>query len=121
MSEDIMGIFMIIIAVVGICVVLPIMIVWIINKRKAHEIDKQTEILMAMLEKHPDLDPAEVMKKLNVFAEIPACPLLRRPDGGGGHCAGGDGEGVHCLRPLRRAAQVLHVAVQNRLQHLPRP
>lgn len=64
-----MGIFMIIIAGVGICVVLPIMIVWIINKRKAHEIDKQTEILMAMLEKHPDLDPAEVMKKLNVSSK----------------------------------------------------
>ena len=65
----VMGVFMIIIVVVGICVVLPIMIIWIINKRKAHEIDKQTEILMAMLEKHPDLDPAEVMKKLNVSSK----------------------------------------------------
>ena len=65
----VMGVFMIIIVVVGICVVLPIMIIWIINKRKAHEIDKQTEILMAMLEKHPDLDPAEVMKKLNMSSK----------------------------------------------------
>lgn len=60
---------MVIIVVIGLCVVLPIMIVWMNNRRKQHEIDKQTEILMAMLEKHPDLDPAEVMKKLNVSSK----------------------------------------------------
>ena len=60
---------MIITIVIGICVVLPIMIVWLVNKRKSHEIDKQTEILTTMLEKHPDLDPAEVMKKLNVSSK----------------------------------------------------
>ena len=69
MSEDIFGIIMIVIVVIGCCVVLPLMIVWLINKRKNHEIDKQTEILMAMMEKHPDLDPAEVMKKLNVSSK----------------------------------------------------
>lgn len=69
MDEDILGIIMVIIVVIGLCVVLPIMIVWLTNKRKSHEIDKQTEILMAMLEKHPDLDPAEVMKKLNVSSK----------------------------------------------------
>ncbi len=60
---------MIVIIVIGCCVVLPIMIVWITNKRKAHEIDKQTEILMTLLEKNPDLDPAEVMQKLNVSSK----------------------------------------------------
>lgn len=60
---------MIIIVIIGICVVLPLMVIWLINKRKNHEIDKQTEILMAMMEKHPDLDPAEVMKKLNVSSK----------------------------------------------------
>lgn len=69
MDEDILGIIMVIIIIVGCCVVLPIMIVWMNNKRKQHEIDKQTEILVAMLEKHPDLDPAEVMKKLNVSSK----------------------------------------------------
>ena len=58
--------FGMIIIVVAVCVVLPIMIVWITNRRKAHEIDKQTEILMTVLEKHPDLDPAEMMQKMNV-------------------------------------------------------
>ena len=69
MSEDILGIIMIIIIVIGCCVVLPIMIVWITNKRKAHEIAKQTEILMTLMEKNPDLDPAEVMQKLNVSSK----------------------------------------------------
>ena len=69
MSEDILGIIMIIIVVIGCCVVLPIMIVWMNNRRKQHEIDKQTEILIAMMEKHPELDPAEVMKKLNVSSK----------------------------------------------------
>lgn len=67
--EDIFGIIMIVIIVIGCCVVLPIMIVWITNKRKAHEIDKQTEILITLLEKNPDLDPAEVMQKLNVSSK----------------------------------------------------
>ena len=69
MNTNILEIIMVIIVVIGCCVVLPIMIVWITNRRKAHEIDKQTEILMAMMEKHPDLDPAEVMKKLNVSSK----------------------------------------------------
>lgn len=60
---------MIIILVIGCCVVLPLMIVWLTNKRKNHEIDKKTEILMALLEKNPDLDPAEVMNKLNMSQE----------------------------------------------------
>ena len=60
---------MIIIIVIGCCVVLPIMIVWITNKRKSHEIDKQTELLMTLMEKNPNLDPAEVMQKLNVSSK----------------------------------------------------
>ena len=60
---------MVFIFVIAACVVLPIMIVWLTNRRKSHEIDKQTEILMAMMEKHPDLDPADIMKKLNVSSK----------------------------------------------------
>lgn len=64
--EDIMGIFMIIIIVIGCSVVLPLLIVWMTNKRKRHEIDKKTEILKTLLEKNPDIDPVEVMNKLNM-------------------------------------------------------
>lgn len=69
METSILGIIMIIIIVIGCCVVLPIMIVWITNKRKSHEIDKQTELLMTLMEKNPNLDPAEVMQKLNVSSK----------------------------------------------------
>lgn len=64
--KNIMGIFMIIIIVIGCCVVLPLLIVWMTNKRKRHEIDKKTEILKTLLEKNPDIDPVEVMNKLNM-------------------------------------------------------
>ena len=46
MDEDILGIIMIGLVVVGTCIVLPIMVVWLTNRRKSHEIDKQTEILL---------------------------------------------------------------------------
>ena len=67
--EEVFEVLMLVIVVIGCCVVMPLMIVWMNNRRKQHEIDKQTEILMAMMEKHPDLDPAEVMKKLNVSSK----------------------------------------------------
>ena len=33
----VLGVLMIIIVVIGICVVLPLMVIWLINKRKNHE------------------------------------------------------------------------------------
>ena len=69
MDEDILGIIMIIIIVIGTCVVLPILIVWLTNKRKAHEMDKKSEILKTLLEKNPNMDPAEVMQKLNMSSK----------------------------------------------------
>jgi hypothetical protein len=67
--EDILEILSMALVIGGVCIALPLIIVWLTNKRKSHEIDKQTEILMAMMEKHPDLDPAEVMKKLTVSSK----------------------------------------------------
>ena len=69
---------MIIILVIGCCVVLPLMIVWLTNKRKNHEIDKKTEILMALLEKNPNLDPVEVMNKLNMSQDSDRKPLKQK-------------------------------------------
>lgn len=67
--EEIMEIIMVLLIVVGLCVVLPIMIVWITNKRKKEELDKKSEILMTLLEKKPDMDPTEVLKTLNMSKE----------------------------------------------------
>ena len=64
--EEIAGIIMITIIVIGTCVVLPLLIVWMNNKRKRHEIDKKSEILMTLMEKNPELDPTEVTNKLNM-------------------------------------------------------
>lgn len=53
----------------GVCIALPLMVVWLTNKRKNHEIDKKTEILMTLLEKKPELNPAEVLDKLDMSQE----------------------------------------------------
>ena len=53
----------------GVCIALPLMVVWLTNKRKNHEIYKKTEILMALLEKKPELNPAEVLDKLDMSQE----------------------------------------------------
>ena len=74
----VLGVLMIIIVVIGICVVLPLMVIWLINKRKNHEIDKKTEVLMALLEKNPDLDPVEVMNKLNMSQNSVRKPLKQK-------------------------------------------
>ena len=67
--EDIMDIVAMIFVLGGVCIALPLLVVWLTNKRKNHEIDKKTEILMALLEKNPNLEPTEVLDKLNMSQE----------------------------------------------------
>ncbi len=50
---------------VGVSVVLPIMIVWRVMRNKEFETKKRTEIILAVLEKNPDVDVEEYLKKLN--------------------------------------------------------
>ena len=67
--EDIMDIVAMIFVLGGVCIALPLLVVWLTNKRKNHEINKKTEILMALLEKNPNLEPTEVLDKLNMSQE----------------------------------------------------
>ena len=67
--EDIIELIAMTLVIGGLCIALPLVILWMTNKRKNHEIDKKTEILMALLEKNPDLDPAEVLDKLDMSSE----------------------------------------------------
>ncbi len=67
--EEILEILSVTLVIGGFCIALPLIIVWLTNKRKNHEIDKKTEILMALLEKNPNLDPAEVLDKLDMPSE----------------------------------------------------
>ncbi len=67
--EEIIELLAMLLVIGGLCIALPLIIVWLTNKRKNHEIDKKTEILMALLEKNPNLDPAEVLDKLDMPSE----------------------------------------------------
>ena len=44
--------------------VLPIMIVWFINRRKMNETNKRTQIILAAIEKNPEMDIKEFLKKM---------------------------------------------------------
>ncbi|MBR3572737.1 MAG: hypothetical protein IKN99_05740 [Bacteroidales bacterium] len=76
--EEIIELLAILLVIGGLCIALPLIIVWLTNKRKNHEIDKKTEILMALLEKNPNLDPAEVLDKLDMSSEEGKKPLKER-------------------------------------------
>ena len=67
--EKIIELFAVLLVIGGVCIALPLIAVWLTNKRKNHEIDKKTEILMALLEKKPELNPAEVLDKLDMSSE----------------------------------------------------
>ena len=51
-----------IINVIGICVVLPIVIVWLINRRRTNETNRRAEILLKAIEAGATVD-------LNLFQE----------------------------------------------------
>ena len=46
--------------------VMPIMVVNNLTKRKMHRIDKQNELLLAALEKNPNVDVEKLIKQMNV-------------------------------------------------------
>ena len=49
----------------GIFVVLPTIIVWLVTRYKKHETDKRAEIALAAIEKNSDLDLEAFFRKLN--------------------------------------------------------
>ena len=50
---------------ISICVVLPVMIVWIVAKARAQEVNKRTEVLLAAIEKNSDLDVDKFFQKMS--------------------------------------------------------
>ena len=50
---------------IGICVVLPIIIVWLNMRRKTNETNRRTEVLLAAIEKNSDLDIEDLIRKMN--------------------------------------------------------
>ena len=65
MNPVTLGTLTAIIVPLGVVVVLPIVITYIIYKKKQHETNKRTEIIMAALEKNSDIDVQEFLSKLN--------------------------------------------------------
>ena len=52
---------------IGICVILPIIIVWLNMRRKTNETNRRTEVLLAAIEKNPDMDMdmEDLIRKMN--------------------------------------------------------
>lgn len=67
-----------IIVPLGVVVVLPIVITYIIYKKKQHETNKRTEIIMAALEKNSDIDVQEFLSKLNPLQKTYKERMLNR-------------------------------------------
>lgn len=66
---------------VSICVILPILIVWINNKRSKHETDRQSEIMLKAIEKGVEINP-EFFNSKRVEAMSIKERLLRKFTGG---------------------------------------
>lgn len=49
----------------AVAVVLPIVYTWLTYRNKQHETDKRSQIVMAFIEKNPDVDIQEFLNKLN--------------------------------------------------------
>lgn len=50
---------------IAICCVLPIMLVWFIVRKKMNETNQRTQIVLAAIEKNPEMDIEEIMKKIS--------------------------------------------------------
>lgn len=63
---------------IGICVILPIIIVWLIMRRKTNETNRRTEVLLAVIEKNPDLDMEDIIRKMNPKSKTTKERLMSR-------------------------------------------
>ena len=50
---------------IACCCVLPIMLVWFGIRRKMNETNQRTQIVLAAIEKNPEMDIEELMKKIS--------------------------------------------------------
>ena len=51
----------------GICVALPVMIVWLVMRKKTNETNRRTEIVLAAIEKNSEIDVEDFFKKIPEF------------------------------------------------------
>lgn len=54
-----------IIGQISICCILPIMVVWLIVRHRMNETNQRTKIVLAAIEKNPEMDIEELLKKIS--------------------------------------------------------
>ncbi|MCQ2134226.1 MAG: hypothetical protein MJY88_04590 [Bacteroidales bacterium] len=59
--DDVLGFFWLI----GVSTILPLLSIWFSTRKKINETNKRQEILMAVLEKNPDMDVEQWLEKLS--------------------------------------------------------
>ena len=59
--KDVLGV----IWLIGVSTVLPLLSIWFSTRKKINETNKRQEILMAVLEKNPDMDVEQWLEKLS--------------------------------------------------------
>lgn len=62
----------------GICVFLPLMVVWLSIRKKMHGDDMRKEIILAALEKNANIDVEELVKKMNKPEKLLKEKLLKK-------------------------------------------
>ena len=62
----------------GICVVLPIMSIWLVMRNKTNETNRRTEVLLAAIEKNPDMDMEDFIRKMNLKTKTTKERLMSR-------------------------------------------
>jgi len=50
---------------IAICCVLPIMLAWFVIRKKMNDTNQRTQIVLTAIEKNPDMDIEELMKKIS--------------------------------------------------------
>ena len=64
-------------------VLLPILIVWLNNRKKINETNQRTQIVLSALEKNPDMDLEELIEKISPKKKLLKEKLLDKLLGGG--------------------------------------
>ena len=54
----------ILVSVLGICVFLPALVVWMVSRRKIYEAEKRTEIALSYMKENPHCDLEDLVRKI---------------------------------------------------------
>jgi hypothetical protein len=63
---------------IAVACVMPIMIVWFIIRKKMNETNSHTQIVMAAIEKNPDIDLEELLEKISPKKQLLKEKLLSK-------------------------------------------